>query len=620
MLPPPAVHGISSSHSLFEVRSSIITILVHSAATFLSLKNEESFAISAELMKALAEDMERNLPDWMIFPQEEDATQTFSQSLSSWSSAREVSEASVPLVRSALLLSLREVGCSTISVISSKIAFPVDCWSEEMERDGAETYGGACEADLVRHPHLRLREDLADALPTSPSQLVCKFSMPDACRVHGHALGRKQKGSFRACMPSVEELRTRQLTSVCGGSLSSCIARKVRKRMAGLAEDKKSRSDACGARASCCGPPSPPRDLFMADGLAMQLSAGGGSWLALTPPHRLSDHAVAQSSGPMVLRSGQANEAFLMYKHKQLASPSPTELRVGQEPSLVVLLRGLVAVIRWQEDPHAQEESIAELLHPLLHDLGESISNVRAVLQQISSRQGGNLLVAEPLAALAWSMRACAIVCDHFPMVLGRRKEIEEAVMGKMKEALEATMAVREEETRFGPSNVAKEELSSSCSATFSRPCGNKQHHQQRGYATGGSSGSTARLALQLASQLIIAALGDKEKNLPPIGQEVFIAGGALHAIVKAMLEAANGQMPPSHVIDVAASLHAACVRTDMDGVRVIIESAAQEHKNPTETQLKTFVGELLSDVCLRDVRRFKRVLKAFCGGKKKGM
>ena len=66
---------------------------------------------------------------------------------------------------------------------------------------------------------------------------------------------------------------------------------------------------------------------------------------------------------------------------------------------------------------------------------------------------------------------------------------------------------------------------------------------------------------------------GDKEKNLPPIGQEVFIAGGALHAIVKAMLEAANGQMPPSHVIDVAASLHAACVRTDMGGVRVIIVS-----------------------------------------------
>eukprot|EP00960_Hanusia_phi_P070806 767405-Hanusia_phi.AAC.3 len=51
-------------------------------------------------LQAIADDMERNLPDWMIFPQEEDATQTFSQSLSTWSSAREILEGSLPPVRS----------------------------------------------------------------------------------------------------------------------------------------------------------------------------------------------------------------------------------------------------------------------------------------------------------------------------------------------------------------------------------------------------------------------------------------------------------------------------------------------------------------------------------------
>eukprot|EP00960_Hanusia_phi_P070805 767405-Hanusia_phi.AAC.2 len=125
-----------------------------------------------------------------------------------------------------------------------------------MERDGAETYGGACEADLVRHPHLRLREDLADALrdigkalhhfyilppphsppaltpssaapvhlppppsrpilapspshrlpgcegfmfqrpssePTWRSPRACKASMPGACRVHRAARGRRRR-------------------------------------------------------------------------------------------------------------------------------------------------------------------------------------------------------------------------------------------------------------------------------------------------------------------------------------------------------------------------------------------------------------------------------------------
>ena len=84
----------------------------------------------------------------------------------------------------------------------------------------------ACECLLLQLPSLAA---------TLPSQLVSKFSMPDVCHVHRHALGRKQKGSFSACMLSVEELRTRQLTSVCGRSLSSCIARKVRKRISGLA-------------------------------------------------------------------------------------------------------------------------------------------------------------------------------------------------------------------------------------------------------------------------------------------------------------------------------------------------------------------------------------------------
>eukprot|EP00960_Hanusia_phi_P070804 767405-Hanusia_phi.AAC.1 len=58
-------------------------------------------------------------------------------------------------------------------------------------------------------------------------------------------------------------------------------------------------------------------------------------------------------------------------------------------------------------------------------------------------------------------MRGCAIVCDEFPAVVERRREIEEAIMGRTREALEATSGVREEEARFGVSQAAAEVIKS---------------------------------------------------------------------------------------------------------------------------------------------------------------
>lgn len=91
------------------------------------------------------------------------------------------------------------------------------------------------------------------------------------------------------------------------------------------------------------------------------------------------------------------------------------------------------------------------------------------------------------------------------------------------------------------------------------------------------------------------------------------------------LLEAANGAMPPSHVIDVATTLHSILGLVGDVRFRILLEEALRMSENfprsgTSDTAKLSFVTMLLSDQCKGDVRYFKRIIKGFCGGKKKGV
>ena len=98
------------------------------------------------------------------------------------------------------------------------------------------------------------------------------------------------------------------------------------------------------------------------------------------------------------------------------------------------------------------------------------------------------------------------------------------------------------------------------------------------------------------------------------MGQE----GGGV-AVVKALFDAANGRMPPNHIIDIAETLHAFMVEAPREVARAWVAAAALQHRpGLSQAALEAFLQEALSAECAKDVRKLKRCVKAFCGGKKK--
>ena len=118
---------------------------------------------------------------------------------------------------------------------------------------------------------------------------------------------------------------------------------------------------------------------------------------------------------------------------------------------------------------------------------------------------------------------------------------------------------------------------------------------------------------------------------------------GAGVALVRAMLECANGLMPPGLVTDVAAALYAAWMAVGDGRMAEWLHGALGGDRDgfprdsTTKEQKEDFIGLLLflhADASghgdlgpsrlgktgeKHDLRRFKRCLKAFCGGKKSG-
>ena len=102
---------------------------------------------------------------------------------------------------------------------------------------------------------------------------------------------------------------------------------------------------------------------------------------------------------------------------------------------------------------------------------------------------------------------------------------------------------------------------------------------------------------------------------------QVLLAGGGALALVAALVDAACGALPPSLVTAAAGSLHAGWAAAGDEHMRAWLAQALARPGCPrpgtTEAAKRTFVTQLLAEANRRDVRRFKRTLKAFCGGKK---
>lgn len=97
--------------------------------------------------------------------------------------------------------------------------------------------------------------------------------------------------------------------------------------------------------------------------------------------------------------------------------------------------------------------------------------------------------------------------------------------------------------------------------------------------------------------------------------------------LVVGLMMAAGGDMPPDHVLPVAGTLHAIWVSCGTRRFTCWLETAVFHISPPGAPWLQRFkpemkalfVRELTGPDCQQDVARFKRVLKAFTGCKKKG-
>ena len=95
--------------------------------------------------------------------------------------------------------------------------------------------------------------------------------------------------------------------------------------------------------------------------------------------------------------------------------------------------------------------------------------------------------------------------------------------------------------------------------------------------------------------------------------------------IVRKILEAANGEMPPSMISDISAALHLVWSTYGTErfqGVMLAALGGEDDAFPKPKTKLsdkREWVAFLTNETCANDCRVFKRFLKSFLGGKKVG-
>jgi hypothetical protein len=140
------------------------------------------------------------------------------------------------------------------------------------------------------------------------------------------------------------------------------------------------------------------------------------------------------------------------------------------------------------------------------------------------------------------------------------------------------------------------------------------------------TSGALAAAATAAASALTVRMEGDEAEACGraacALAAELLrCQEAAPHgvALVRALLAAAAGGLPPECVTNAAEAAHAGWVAAGDQRTAGWLRDALHEppHMGASPAAREAFVAALLVEENRRDVRRFKRVLKAFCGGKK---
>ena len=117
------------------------------------------------------------------------------------------------------------------------------------------------------------------------------------------------------------------------------------------------------------------------------------------------------------------------------------------------------------------------------------------------------------------------------------------------------------------------------------------------------------RAACSLTAALLVALAGESGADTEAHAR----------ALCRALLDAASGGLPSGCVTPVAEAMHAGWVAAGDARLGGWLRFALDMPPAFPRAGLEAFLVALLSEANRRDVRRFKRVLKAFCGGKRKG-
>ena len=118
---------------------------------------------------------------------------------------------------------------------------------------------------------------------------------------------------------------------------------------------------------------------------------------------------------------------------------------------------------------------------------------------------------------------------------------------------------------------------------------------------------------------------GAGEALADALARVMFVEGGVAVALMRAILEGGNGAMPPSMISDIAASLHLVWSTLGTEAFqRLFLLALGDEHDafpkaKTTMEDKRLWTSSLTTDTARIDARIFKRLLKAFFGGKKVG-
>jgi hypothetical protein len=137
------------------------------------------------------------------------------------------------------------------------------------------------------------------------------------------------------------------------------------------------------------------------------------------------------------------------------------------------------------------------------------------------------------------------------------------------------------------------------------------------GSSSNGVAGDAAAPAVLAVAQGRAGVLGNLRSQLE---------AGWAGRLVLSLLMAASGQMPPDLVVQVSACLHSIwqAVGDTLFGtwLDLAVVHLAPEHAvwfGLRHQQKVMFLQQLMEPACIHDTTRFRKVLKAFCTGKRKG-